>query len=78
MLMLISRIALVHLAMSVFRNAPNSSGVLPASSMPWLLVLSLRSDRLRTRTVSAFSFAMMSLGVPAGATRPYQVSMSIG
>src|SRR6267143_4062739 len=78
MVILNSRITSVHFAMSAFRNAENCSGVLPASSMPWLRVRSLSSDRFSIRTVSALSFAITSFGVPAGATRPYHISMSMG
>src|SRR5207245_3156538 len=78
MVILNSRITCVHFAMSAFRNAENCSGVLPPSSMPWLRVRSLNSGRFRIRSVSALSLATTSFGVPAGATRPYQVSMSMG
>src|SRR6266446_5039182 len=73
----ISRIAFVQRAISARMKAANSSGVLAPSSMPWLRTRSLSSGRLTMRTVSAFSLATMSLGVPAGASSPYQVSMSM-
>ena len=57
-------------ALSGLRSLPSETVQVSLTSPPFYL--------LRRYGTSVFSFAMVSDGVPAGATRPYQVSISIG
>ncbi|SDH74844.1 hypothetical protein SAMN05444748_102305 [Variovorax sp. OV700] len=53
-----------------------SAGLSPIGSAPIARILSPKSGDLMILTISAFSFATMSFGVPAGASTPTHVPMS--
>jgi hypothetical protein len=63
---------LAHLSISERMNAPHSSALPATGSAPWLFRRSTTSGVRNALTAAVFSFASASLGVAAGATRPYQ------
>src|SRR5437899_1904280 len=63
-------------AISEAMNAPNSSGEPAAGIAPSLSRRARSSGVCMMRRISAFSFATMAPGVPAGATIPYQPDAS--
>src|SRR5580692_4651231 len=65
-----------HLAISALKNAVHSSGELPIGVYAIAASLSLTSGAARPATIRRLSAAMMSLGVPAGATTAVQVEPS--
>ena len=67
---------LPHLAVSDLMYAPNSSGVLLSSSAPSATKRSLISLVYRIFTISALIFVVISFGVPVGARKPAQPTVS--
>ena len=63
-------------ARSLLIRLPKASGVPPSTSAPWSLSFFFTSADCRALLISALSTATMSLGVPAGATKPNQVTAS--
>src|SRR5258708_32095363 len=71
-----SFISLDHFAWSPRMKRANSSGVLPAGSAPRTRIFSRTSLIASTRFASAESFATVSFGVAARASRPNQPTAS--
>src|SRR5262249_5161976 len=70
------RIALVHLAISCLMKAANSSGGIGAGSRPSPASRALTSGLARLAATTSCTLVTTALGVPAGATRPYQMRVS--
>ena len=68
--------SLLIVCSSVLMAAENCSGVLGIGSAPCLASASRTSNRASAPTISPFSFAMISRGVPAGARIPVQSVVS--
>src|SRR5467141_947411 len=66
----------VQRASSCFTRAPKRSGVLPAAAIPCFESRSFICGSVRRELMSRFNLLTTSIGVPAGAKRPYQVSTS--
>lgn len=63
-----------HLACSAWMKAANSAGVVGEGAAFWLSNCYFSSADVSTATVARRSRSRISGGVPAGATRPYQLS----
>ena len=61
-------------AISLAMCAEKAAGVSPIGSRPFEASFARVSGMFNTFTISAFSFATMSLGVAAGAMRPFHVA----
>src|SRR5688572_13676858 len=65
-------------AVSLRISSANCSGLMAIGSMPWLVMFfSTNSRSASTPATVALSFAMISLGVAAGARKAYQAPMSM-
>jgi hypothetical protein len=65
-----------HLAMSRWRKAPNSAGLMVIGSAPWRAQACWTAGLTITLAISAFRRSTTSLGVPAGAMTPSQMVAS--
>src|SRR5437879_8794429 len=66
----------VQRASSCFTSSPKRSGVPPAAAIPCFASRSFICGSVRRELMSRFNLLTTSIGVPAGAKRPYQVSTS--
>src|SRR5690606_9191318 len=64
-----------YLANSAFMKAPNCSGVVGTGSAKRAAKRACVSGALSAATKAWFSLSRVAVGVPAGATRPHQVSI---
>src|SRR5204863_4455426 len=65
-----SAITFFQRARSAFRKASNSAGELPTGLAPILVVNSTNGARWTARALAAASFALICVGIPAGASKP--------
>ena len=65
-------ITALHLLDSLWSHWANSSGLVPSTSAPWELNLSLKSGAAKALLMAALSLSMMGRGVPVGTNMPDQ------
>ena len=71
-----ARITLPQRCVSLRKKSPNPAGVDASGSTPTLNMRACTSGDLSVFAIAPLSLATISLGVPSGATMPYQPSIS--